>query len=231
MKNEKGKTMTVKLFISAILKFSLGAVLVGLLIFLPAGTFAYFNGWLFMGILFVPMFLAGLVMMAKNPRLLESRLDAKEKETEQSLVVKLSGLMFLAGFIVAGLGVRYGWYTLPKPVVIVSAVVFLIAYILYAEVLRENTYLSRTIEVQEGQKVIDTGLYGIVRHPMYSVTLLLFLSMPLVLGSIYSFVIFLAYPFIIAKRIKHEEEFLERELNGYTEYKKKVKYRLIPFIW
>ena len=231
MKDEKGKTMTVKLFISAILKFSLGAVLVGLLIFLPAGTFAYFNGWLFMGILFVPMFLAGLVMMAKNPRLLESRLDAKEKETEQSLVVKLSGLMFLAGFIVAGLGVRYGWYTLPKPVVIVSAVVFLIAYILYAEVLRENTYLSRTIEVQEGQKVIDTGLYGIVRHPMYSVTLLLFLSMPLVLGSIYSFVIFLAYPFIIAKRIKHEEEFLERELNGYTEYKQKVKYRLIPFIW
>ena len=223
--------MTVKLFINAILKFSLGAVLVGLLIFLPAGTFAYFNGWLFMGILFVPMFLAGLVMMAKNPKLLESRLDAKEKETEQSLVVKLSGLMFLAGFIVAGLGVRYGWYTLPKPVIIVSAVVFLIAYILYAEVLRENTYLSRTIEVQEGQKVIDTGLYGIVRHPMYSVTLLLFLSMPLVLGSIYSFVIFLAYPFIIAKRIKHEEEFLERELNGYTEYKQKVKYRLIPFIW
>ena len=223
--------MTLKLFISAILKFSLGAVLVGLLIFLPAGTFAYFNGWLFMGILFVPMFLAGLVMMAKNPKLLESRLDAKEKETEQSLVVKLSGLMFLAGFIVAGLGVRYGWYTLPKPVVIVSAVVFLIAYILYAEVLRENTYLSRTIEVQEGQKVIDTGLYGIVRHPMYSVTLLLFLSMPLVLGSIYSFVIFLAYPFIIAKRIKHEEKFLERELNGYTEYKQKVKYRLIPFIW
>ena len=223
--------MTLKLFISAILKFSLGAVLVGLLIFLPAGTFAYFNGWLFMGILFVPMFLAGLVMMAKNPKLLESRLDAKEKETEQSLVVKLSGLMFLAGFIVAGLGVRYGWYTLPKPVVILSAVVFLIAYILYAEVLRENTYLSRTIEVQEGQKVIDTGLYGIVRHPMYSVTLLLFLSMPLVLGSIYSFVIFLAYPFIIAKRIKHEEKFLERELNGYTEYKQKVKYRLIPFIW
>lgn len=223
--------MTLKLFISAILKFSLGAVLVGFLIFLPAGTFAYFNGWLFMGILFVPMFLAGLVMMAKNPRLLESRLDAKEKETEQSLVVKLSGLMFLAGFIVAGLGVRYGWYTLPKPVVIVSAVVFLIAYILYAEVLRENTYLSRTIEVQEGQKVIDTGLYGIVRHPMYSVTLLLFLSMPLVLGSIYSFVIFLAYPFIIAKRIKHEEEFLEKELNGYKEYKQKVKYRLIPFIW
>ncbi|MBO5944645.1 MAG: isoprenylcysteine carboxylmethyltransferase family protein [Clostridia bacterium] len=223
--------MTVKLFISAILKFLLGVVLVGLLIFLPAGTFGFFNGWLFMGILFAPMFIAGIVMMVKNPKLLESRLDAKEKEAEQSLVVKLSGLMFLAGFIVAGLGVRFGWYTLPKPVVITSAVVFLIAYILYAEVLRENTYLSRTIEVQEGQKVIDTGLYGIVRHPMYSVTLLLFLSMPLVLGSIYSFVIFLAYPFIIAKRIKHEEEFLEKELNGYKEYKQKVKYRLIPFIW
>lgn len=223
--------MTMKLFISAILKFSLGVMLVGLLIFLPAGTFAFFNGWLFMGILFVPMFLAGLVMMAKNPKLLQSRLDAKEKEAEQSLVVKLSGLMFLAGFIVAGLGVRFNWYTLPKSVVIVSAIVFLIAYILYAEVLRENTYLSRTIEVQEGQTVIDTGLYGIVRHPMYSVTLLLFLSMPLVLGSVYSFTIFSMYPFIIAKRIKHEEEFLEKELNGYKEYKQKVKYRLIPFIW
>ena len=169
--------------------------------------------------------------MAKNPKLLQSRLDAKEKQKEQDLVVKLSGLMFLAGFIVAGLGVRFNWYTLPKPVVIASAIVFLIAYILYAEVLRENTYLSRTIEVQEDQKVIDTGLYGVVRHPMYSVTLLLFLSMPLVLGSVYSFVIFLAYPFIIAKRIKHEEKFLEKELNGYKEYKQKVKYRLIPFIW
>ena len=229
----KGKVdvMTAKLFVSAILKFSLGVVLVGLLIFLPAGTFAYFNGWLFMGILFVPMFLAGLVMMAKNPKLLQSRLDAKEKQKEQDIVVKLSGLMFLAGFIVAGFGVRFNWYILPKAVVIAGAVIFLIAYILYAEVLRENTYLSRTIEVQEGQKVIDTGLYGVVRHPMYSVTLLLFLSMPIVLGSIYSFVIFLAYPFIIAKRIKHEEEFLEKELNGYKEYKQKVKYRLIPFIW
>ena len=223
--------MTVKLFISAILKFSLGVVLVGLLIFLPAGTFAFFNGWLFMGILFVPMFLAGLVMMAKNPKLLQSRLDAKEKQKEQDLVVKLSGFMFLAGFIVAGLGVRFDWYILPESVVIISAIVFLVAYILYAEVLRENTYLSRTIKVEEDQKVVDTGLYGIVRHPMYSVTLLLFLSMPLVLGSVYSFVIFLAYPFIIAKRIKHEEEFLEKELNGYKEYKQKVKYRLIPFIW
>ena len=221
----------MKLFVSAILKFSLGVILVGVLIFLPAGTFQYFNGWLFMGILFIPMFLAGLVMMAKNPKLLESRLDAKEKQREQDVVVKLSGLMFFAGFIVAGLGVRFGWYTLPKSVVIASAIIFLIAYILYAEVLRENIYLSRTIEVQEGQTVVDTGLYGIVRHPMYSVTLLLFLSMPLVLGSVYSFIIFLVYPFIIAKRIKHEEEFLEKELNGYREYKQKVKYRLIPFVW
>lgn len=223
--------MTMKLFVGAITKFLLGFVLVGILIFLPAGTFSFFNGWLLMGILFIPMFFAGIVMLFKNPDLLKSRLDAKEKQNEQSLVVKLSGLMFLAGFVVAGLGVRLGWYALPKPVVIVAAVIFIIAYILYAEVLRENTYLSRTIEVQENQKVIDTGLYGIVRHPMYSVTLLLFLSMPLVLGSVYSFIIFLVYPFIIAKRIKHEEEFLEKELNGYREYKQKVKYRLIPFIW
>ena len=223
--------MTMKLFIGAITKFLLGVVLVGILIFLPAGTFSFFNGWLLMGILFIPMSFAGIVMLFKNPDLLKSRLDAKEKQHEQSLVVKLSGLMFLAGFVVAGLGVRFGWYALPKPVVIVAAVIFIIAYILYAEVLRENTYLSRTIEVQENQKVIDTGLYSIVRHPMYSVTLLLFLSMPLVLGSVYSFIIFLVYPFIIAKRIKHEEEFLEKELNGYREYKQKVKYRLIPFIW
>lgn len=223
--------MTVKLFFQAIAKFILGVLLVGLLIFLPAGTFAYFNGWLFMGILFVPMFGAGIVMMIKNPELLKKRLDAKEKHREQSLVVKLSGLMFLSGFTVAGLGVRFNWYSLPRFAVIIAAVVFIFAYVLYAEVLRENTYLSRTIEVQENQKVIDTGLYGIVRHPMYSVTLLLFLSMPLVLGSVYSFIIFLAYPFIIAKRIKHEELFLERELEGYSEYKAKVKYRLIPFIW
>ena len=223
--------MTVKLFVQAIGKFLLGIVLVGALIFWPAGTCSFFNGWLFMGILFIPMFLAGIVMMLKNPGLLKSRLNAKEKQQDQSFVVKLSGLMFLAGFIVAGLGVRFGWYILPMPVVIVAATLFLGAYTLYAEVLRENTYLSRTIEVQENQNVIDTGLYGIVRHPMYSVTLVLFLSMPLVLGSIYSFFIFLAYPFIIAKRIKGEEEFLEKELNGYREYKQKVKYRLIPFIW
>ena len=223
--------MTTKLFIQAITKFLVGVVLVGLLLFLPAGTFSFLNGWLFMGILFVPMFFAGVVMMCKNPELLKKRLKAKEEQKEQSLMVKLSGLMFMAGFIVAGLGHRFNWYTLPKGVVIGASAIFILAYILYAEVLRENTYLSRTIEVQENQKVIDTGLYGIVRHPMYSVTLLLFLSMPLVLGSIYSFVIFLAYPFLIAKRIKNEEEFLEQELDGYREYKKKVKYHLIPFIW
>ena len=223
--------MTVKLFIGAIAKFLLGILLVGALIFLPAGTFQYFNGWLFLGILFIPMFLAGIVMMFKNPALLKSRLDAKEKQREQSLVVKLIGVMFLCGFVVAGLGVRFNWYTLPKPLVITATLLFLAAYLLYAEVLRENAYLSRTIEVQENQKVIDTGLYSIVRHPMYSATLLLFLSMPLILGSVYSFIIFLAYPFIIIKRIKHEEEFLEKELKGYSDYKQKVKYRLIPFIW
>lgn len=223
--------MTAKLFVQAMLKYSLGVVLVGVLIFWPAGTFSYINGWLFMGILFIPMFFAGIIMMCKNPNLLKSRLNAKERQKEQGVVVKLSALMFIAGFVIAGFGVRFDWYKLPEMVVAIATVVFLIAYALYAEVLRENTYLSRTIEVQENQKVIDTGLYGIVRHPMYSVTILLFLSMPLVLGSIYSFVIFLVYPFIIVKRLKGEEEFLEKELNGYKEYKKKVKYRLIPFIW
>lgn len=223
--------MSIKLFIQAITKFLFGFIIIGLLIFLPAGTVSFFNGWLFMGLLFIPMFLAGIVMMLKNPNLLKSRLNAKEKQEDQSLVIKLSGLMFLAGFIVAGLDFRFGWYPLPTGVVIAAAIIFLVAYILYAEVLRENTYRSRTIEVQENQKVIDTGLYGIVRHPMYSATLLLFLSMPLVLGSIISFIIFLAYPLIIAKRIKGEEEFLGKELAGYSEYKLKVKYRLIPFVW
>lgn len=223
--------MTKKLFIQALLKFSLGIVLVGLLVFLPAGTLNFFGGWLFMGVLFIPMFCAGIVMMLKNPSLLKKRLNAKEKENEQSLVVKLSGLMFIVGFVIAGLEYRFSWCVLPKSVSIAASIVFLIAYCLYAEVLRENTYLSRTIEVQENQKVIDTGLYAIVRHPMYSATLLLFLSMPLVLGSFYSFVIFLAYPFLIAKRIKSEEVLLEKELDGYAEYKKKVKFRLIPLIW
>ena len=223
--------MTIKLLIQATIKFLLGVLLVGALIFLPAGTFSFFCGWLFMGLLFVPMLFVGIVMMFKNPELLKKRLQAKEKQKDQDAVVKWSGLMFLAGFIVAGLDFRFAWLILPKGVVIGASVVFLLSYLLYAEVLRENTYLSRTIEVQENQKVIDTGLYGIVRHPMYSITLLLFLTMPLVLGSVYSFLIFLAYPFIIAKRIKGEEKILEKELDGYREYKEKVKYRLIPFIW
>ncbi|MBQ4119474.1 MAG: isoprenylcysteine carboxylmethyltransferase family protein [Clostridia bacterium] len=223
--------MTKKLFIGATTKFLLGVILVGLLIFLPAGSFMFLNGWVLMGILFIPMFFAGIVMMVKNPDLLKKRLNAKEKQKEQDIVVKLSGLMFLVGFIVAGLGFRFNWFILPKFAVAIGVVLFLIAYILYAEVLRENTYLSRTIEVSQNQKVISTGMYSVVRHPMYSVTLILFLSMPIILGSIYSFLIFLLYPFIIVKRIKGEEQLLEKELDGYSEYKRKVKYRLIPFIW
>lgn len=223
--------MSFKLFFQAIGKFLLGVVLVGMLIFLPAGSLAFWNGWLLMGILFVLMFLAGIVMMCKNPALLRSRLDAKEKRQKQQTVVKLSGLMFLVGFVVAGLDFRFRWLPLPPAVSGMAAAVFLIAYALYAEVLRENTYLSRTVEVQAGQTVIDTGLYGIVRHPMYSATLLLFLAMPLVLGSVLAWVVFLAYPLIIAKRIRDEEAFLEKELNGYRAYMQKVKYRLIPFIW
>ncbi len=223
--------MNMKLFWSAITKFVLGVILMGLLLFLPAGTMYYQNAWLFMGILFVPMFLAGIVMMIKNPELLRKRLNAKEKQREQSLVIQLSGLMFLVGFVLAGLDYRFEWLPLPQIVTYIAVGVFLLAYLLYAEVLRENTYLSRTIEVQENQKVIDTGLYGIVRHPMYSVTILLFLAMPLVLGSLISFVVFLFYPLLIAKRIKNEEQVLEAELAGYVDYKKKVRYRLIPFIW
>lgn len=223
--------MTKELFCQAIVKFVLGVAVIGILIFLPAGTFDYWNAWLFMGILFVPMFFAGIVMMFKNPALLKKRLNAKEQQAEQSLVIKLSGLMFVMGFVAAGLNFRFQWIILPGWVSWAGAVIFLLSYLLYAEVLRENTYLSRTVEVQNGQKVIDTGLYGIVRHPMYSVTIILFLSMPLVLGSIISFVIFLTYPLIIAKRIRNEEAVLEKELDGYSAYKKKVKYKVIPFIW
>ncbi|MBR2491233.1 MAG: isoprenylcysteine carboxylmethyltransferase family protein [Ruminiclostridium sp.] len=223
--------MTKTLFFQALAKFSLGVLLVGLLVFLPAGTLRYPQGWLFMAILFVPMFLAGLVMMAKNPALLKSRLEAKEKRAEQDRMVKCSGLMFLVGFLLAGLTFRFGWFLLPWEVSLGAAAVFLLAYGLYAQVLRENTWLSRTIQVQENQTVVDTGLYGIVRHPMYSATLLLFLSMPLVLGSLPSFLVFLAYPALITGRLKDEEALLETELAGYTDYKKKVKYRLIPYIW
>ncbi len=223
--------MTTKLFFQAIVKFLLGVLIVGILVFLPAGTLNFFNGWLFMGLLFVPMFFAGIVMMIKNPDLLKSRLDAKEKQNDQNIVIKLSGLMFILGFVVAGLDFRFKWLTLPEWIPYVASGVFSLAYILYAEVLRENTYLSRTIKVQENQRVIDTGLYSVVRHPMYSATLLLFLSMPLVLGSLYSFFVFLFYPVIIGFRIKGEEKFLDKELSGYLDYKKKVKYRLVPFVW
>ena len=223
--------MTKKLFVSAITKFTAGVILLALLLFLPAGTVHYPGGWLLMGILFIPMFLAGLVMMAKNPNLLRSRLNAKEKEREQDQVIKLSGLMFLVGFILAGLDHRFGWSNLPMTVNYVGAGLFLTAYVLYAEVLRENTWLSRTIEVQEGQTVVSTGLYSIVRHPMYFATVILFLSMPLVLGSIPAFLVFLCYPAIIARRIRNEEQVLSRDLPGYREYCGRVRWRLIPFIW
>ena len=223
--------MDIKLFLKAITRYILGIVIVGVLLFIPANTFEYWNAWLFMGILFIPMFIAGIILMIKNPMLLKSRLDIKEKEKEQRQVILYSGLMFFFGFLIAGLNYRFSWVILPNIVVIIASILFIISYILYAEVLRENTYLSRTIKVQENQKIVDTGLYGIVRHPMYSITLLLFLTMPLILGSIISFVIFLIYPFIISKRINNEEKVLEKELKGYIDYKKKVKYRLIPFIW
>lgn len=223
--------MDSKLFFQAIAKFFMGLILVGALIFLPAGTFSYTQGWLLMGILFVPMFIAGFVMMAKNPELLRKRLDAKEEQGEQKLVILLSGIMFLAAFILAGLNFRFGWIVLPSWVSWAAAGIFILAYVLYAEVLRENAYLSRTIEVQEGQKVIDTGLYGVVRHPMYMTTLLLFLSMPLVLDSLISFFITLLYIPIIAKRIRNEEKVLEDGLEGYTDYKKRIRYKVIPFIW
>lgn len=223
--------MTKELLFQAILKFVLGVIAIGILIFLPAGTFHFWNAWLFIGILFIPMFFVGIVLMIKNPELLKKRLNAKEQQSEQNLVIKLSGLMFVVGFIIAGLNFRFQWIVLPDWVVWAGAIIFLFSYLLYAEVLRENTYLSRTVEVQNGQKVIDTGLYAIVRHPMYSATIILFLSMPLVLGSIISFVIFLTYPVIIAKRIGNEEAVLEKELDGYIAYKRKVKYKIIPFIW
>lgn len=223
--------MDIKLFIQAIIKFISGFIVVSLLLFIPAGTLNYWNAWVFIAVLFIPMFAVGIVLMIKNPALLRKRLNAKEKETEQKAVILFSTLMFVLGFIISGMNYRFQWLILPKWIVIVATVVFLLAYVLYAEVLRENTYLSRTVEIQENQKIIDTGLYGIVRHPMYSSTILLFLSMPLVLGSLISFIIFLSYLLIIAKRIKNEEQILEQELAGYLEYKNKVKYRIIPFVW
>lgn len=223
--------MTVKLFFNAFIKFLIGIILIGVLLFFPAGSLNYFNGWLFMAVLFIPMFFIGLIMIFKNPKLLQKRLDAKEKQKEQKLVVNLSGLMFIFGFVIAGLNHRFNLHSIPNTVVIIATIIFLVAYILYFKVLRENTYLSRTIKVENNQKVIDKGLYRIVRHPMYFTTLFMFLTIPIILGSIFSLIVFLAYPFIIAKRIISEEKLLEKELNGYVDYKQKVKYRLIPFIW
>ena len=223
--------MMNKLVITAVLKFLLGVILVGLLIFLPAGTLAFFGGWLLMGVLFIPMFFVGIVLLLKNPALLEKRLSAKEEDPAQKRVVKLSGLMFLAGFIAAGLDFRFSLLPMPTFISVVGSVLFLLSYVLYGLVLRQNAYLSRTIEIREGQRVVDTGLYAIVRHPMYSATLVMFLSMPLILGSLISFFIFLFYPLIITCRIKNEERFLEENLPGYRAYKEKVKFRLIPYIW
>jgi len=223
--------MKTKLFFQAFVKFFAGLIIISALLFISAGTLAYWQAWLFIAILFIPMFVAGIVMMIKNPSLLRKRLNAKEEQSEQKTVIALSGIMFLAAFITSGLNFRFGWIVLPDFVTYISAAFFLIAYVLYAEVMRENEYLSRTIEVQENHKVVDTGLYGIVRHPMYFTTVLLFLSMPLVLGSVISFAVMLFYFPIIVKRILNEEDVLEKGLSGYSEYKKKVKYRLIPFIW
>lgn len=223
--------MNSNLLVQALVKLSAGIILVGLMVFLPAGSFGYWQGWLLMGVLFVPVFIAGVVMMVKNQGLLRKRLDAREKEGEQKRVVALSGMLFIVSFVTAGLNWRYGWWMLPEWVVWAAAAIFILSYILYAEVLRENEYLSRTIEVQKGQKVIDTGLYGMVRHPMYMATVIMFLSMPLVLGSPISFVIMIGYFPVIAKRIRNEEEVLAAGLDGYKEYQMRVKYKVIPFIW
>ena len=221
----------MKLLLQAIIKYLSGLLIVGLLLFVPAGTIKYYNAWLLIELLFIPMFFVGIIMFFKNKDLLRSRLNAKEKESDQKVVIILSAIMFITGFVVAGLNYRFGWMQLPNIVVIISSIVFIVSYILYGEVLRENTYLSRTIKVEKNQKVIDTGLYGIVRHPMYLATIIMFLSIPLILGSLLSFIIFLDYPFIIIRRINNEEMVLEKELKGYKEYKKKVKYKLIPFVY
>lgn len=221
----------MKLLAEALIKFACGLLMVSLLIFLPAGTLRYTYGWLLIGLLFVPMLIAGFVMLAKSPDFLKKRLDVKEKQGTQKGVVAFSGLMFIAGFVVAGLDFRFGWSQVPAWAVITASVLFLAAYAMYAEVMRENAYLSRTIQVEEGQRVVDTGLYGIVRHPMYAVTILLFLMIPLVLGSWYALIVFACYPAIIIIRLKDEEKLLTKELSGYTEYKQKVKYRLFPFVW
>ena len=223
--------MDTKLFFQALSKFLIGFIIICMLLFIPAGTLDYPNGWLFMALLLIPMFFAGIIMLFKSPDLLRRRLNAKEEEDEQKTVILVSGIIFLLAFILAGLNFRFRWFKLPTLVIIIASAIFLLAYIMYAEVLRENEYLSRTVEVSEDQKVVDSGLYGIVRHPMYTSTIFLFLSMPLVLDSIFSFIVMLVYPIIIIFRIRNEERVLENELIGYEEYKEKVKYHLIPFVW
>ena len=223
--------MDTKLFFQALGKILIGLIIIILLLFVPAGTFKYYNGWLFIALLFIPMLIAGTIMFVKSPELLKRRLNGKEEENEQKIVIAISGIMFLSSFIIAGLNFRFGWFRLSQTIVIIASIIFLISYIMYAEVLRENMYLSRTVEVNENQKVGDSGLYGIVRHPMYTSTIFLFLSMPLVLDSIFSFAIMLIYPIVIIFRITNEEKVLENELEGYKEYKEKVKYKIIPFIW
>ena len=223
--------MDTKLFLQALSKFLIGLIIICMLLFIPAGTLNYPNGWLFIALLFIPMFIAGIIMFIMAPDLLRRRLNAKEEEEEQKLVLLLSGIMFLIAFILAGLNFRFGWFKLPAIAIIMASIIFLIAYAMYAEVLRENEYLSRTVEVSENQKVVDTGLYGLVRHPMYTSTIFLFLSMPLVLDSILSFIVMLIYPTIIIFRIRNEEKVLEKDLDGYKEYKEKVKYKLFPYLW
>ena len=223
--------MNTKLFFQALSKFIFGLIIICILLFIPAGTINYPNGWLFVALLFIPMFIAGIIMFLKSPELLKRRLNAKEEQDEQKIVLLVSGIMFILAFVLAGLNFRFGWHKLPTAVIIIASIVFLLAYIMYGEVLRENEYLSRTVEVSDNQKVVDTGLYGLVRHPMYTSTIFLFLSMPLVLDSIFSFIVILVYPIIIIFRIRNEEEVLEEELIGYKEYKEKVKYKLIPYIW
>ena len=223
--------MDTKLFFQALSKFLIGFIIICMLLFIPAGTLDYPNGWLFIALLFIPMFFAGIIMLFKSPDLLRRRLNAKEEKDEQKTVILVSGIIFLLAFILAGLNFRFGWFKLPSIVIIIASVIFLLAYIMYAEVLRENEYLSRTVEVSENQKVVNSGLYGIVRHPMYTSTIFLFLSMPLVLDSIFSFIVMLVYPIIIIFRIRNEEKVLENELIGYKEYKEKVKYKLIPYLW
>ena len=223
--------MDTKLFFQALSKFLIGFIIICMLLFIPAGTLDYPNGWLFMALLLIPMFFAGIIMLFKSPDLLRRRLNAKENEDEQKTVILISGIIFLLAFILAGLNFRFGWFKLPSIVIIIASVIFLLAYIMYAEVLRENEYLSRTVEVSENQKVVNSGLYGIVRHPMYTSTIFLFLSMPLVLDSIFSFIVMLVYPIIIIFRIRNEEKVLENELIGYKEYKEKVKYKLFPYLW